>query len=167
MAVEFTPRSTHPGIGQRVHGAPLLAAVALVATGAAATLSPALARLRDPPPQRPSWAEVERVPVEPPGLSDDGDDQEDSAASRGQRRTCINVDRIRSAVALDERIIELKLRGGQTLHMRFAEDCPFIAFYDGFYYHSDLGGRLCARRDSVLARSGGACTIESIMRAPR
>jgi hypothetical protein len=51
--------------------------------------------------------------------------------------------------------------------MRFAEDCPFIAFYDGFYYHSDLGGRLCARRDAVIARSGGACTIDTITRAPR
>ena len=141
----------------------LLAAVALVVAGTAAMLSPAGAEARARPSERPSWAEVARVPVEPPGI----EDEEQAPLSAGRRASCVDVDRVRSAVALDERIIELRLRGGQTLHMRFAEDCPFIAFYDGFYYHSDLGGRLCARRDAVIARSGGACTIDTITRARR
>ncbi len=147
-----------------MNGAPLVAAAACIAAGTAAALWPLVADARDRARDRPSWAEVERVPVEPPGLSDE---DEAAAAARGRPHSCVNVERVRSAVALDERIIELKLRGGQRLHMRFAEDCPFIAFYDGFYYHSDLGGRLCARRDAVIARSGGACTIEAITRAPR
>jgi hypothetical protein len=151
-------------MGRRVHGARLLAGAALVAAGLAANPSPAPAGARPAAGDRPAWGgEVSRVPVEPPGIEDG---EQDWAATGGRSR-CVNVGRVRSAVARGERIIELRLRGGTTLHMRFAENCPFIAFYDGFYYSSELGGRLCARRDAVIARSGGACTIEAITRAPR
>lgn len=163
MPAKFTPRSTARAIGPRVHGAHLFPAAALVVAAGLAMPSPAPAGARAQPGERPSWAEVERVPVEPPGI----EDAESAPESPGRRRNCVDVARVSSAVALDDRIIELKLRGGSTLHMRFAEDCPFIGFYDGFYYPADLNGRLCARRDAVIARSGGACTIEAITRPRR
>jgi hypothetical protein len=150
-----------------VHGARLLTATALVAAGLATSLSPVVSPARASSPERPAWGgAVSRLPVEPPGI-DEADEADEAAITTGRRNRCVDVERVRSAVALGERIIELKLRGGSTFHMRFAEDCPFIAFYDGFYYQSDLGGRLCARRDAVIARSGGACTIDSITRAQR
>lgn len=74
------------------------------------------------------------------------------------------ADRITGATVLSDRTIELMLDTGERLHMRFAQDCPFIGFYQGFYYRLPPAGQLCAGRDSVIDRSGSACAIEDIRR---
>lgn len=63
-----------------------------------------------------------------------------------------------------DRMIELAITGGGRVSMRFAQECPFLAFYQGFYYRRGEDGRLCAGRDRVQARSGSECAIEALER---
>lgn len=102
---------------------------------------------------------VVRVPLAPPALDDS-----DSPAATGAGRHCVAADRIVGATVLGDRTIELVLENGERFHIRFAQQCPFIGFYQGFYYRHPQAGQLCAGRDSVIDRSGSACAIEDIRR---
>lgn len=105
---------------------------------------------------------VARVPVDPPSLESPA--AEEAPPSRRSRRRCVDIDHVVGATMLGTRTIELTLDNGERYHMRFADDCPFLGFYGGFYYRRLDSGRLCAGRDSVIARSGAACTIEELVR---
>lgn len=113
-----------------------------------------------PPPERAALAPgVGRIPVRPPALNALADQRRFN-----RRRACVEISRIEGATVLGERVIVLSLSGGEMVHMRFAQDCPFLEFYQGFYYRPPLGGRLCAGRDHVMARSGGECAIDELAR---
>lgn len=99
------------------------------------------------------------MPVLPPALGAQPD-----APGRRHARRCVDMDEIAGATVLGDRTIELALEDGGRMTMRFSADCPFLGFYQGFYYRRQPGGRLCAGRDSVIARSGGECAIEGIDR---
>jgi len=134
--------------------APRAFAAALIALAPAAAVGA--------PPHRPSFAPaaaVGRVPVAPPPLA-----AHDAPASSGDRRACVIADRIVGATVLGDRTIEVLLDTGDRLHMSFAADCPFLGFYQGFYYQRTQAGKLCAGHDSVIDRSGGACRIVEIRR---
>ncbi len=119
--------------------------------------SAAVAQVARPSP-RPH-PRVARVPVAPPPLAG-----HDTPGSSGDRRACVEADRIMGATVLGDRTIELLLDDGERLHMSFAADCPFLGFYQGFYYRRTQAGKLCAGHDSIIDRSGGACFIEQIRR---
>ena len=81
----------------------------------------------------------------------------------GGRATCVDVRRVRAAQIFGDSAVELTLRGGRRWRMYFAQTCPALSFYDGFYYRNAEQGRLCAGRDAIIARSGGECSIASIV----
>lgn len=83
------------------------------------------------------------------------------------RKRCINVDHVAGAVVYGDQAVELTLSSGKRWRMYLAQGCPTLNFYQGFYYRRAQAGRLCAGRDEVIARSGGACQIVSIMPAPK
>ena len=63
-----------------------------------------------------------------------------------------------------DRAIELSMKNGQRYRLFLAQECPALSFYQGFYYRRQRAGQLCAGRDVVGARSGGECTIASIIK---
>jgi hypothetical protein len=87
-----------------------------------------------------------------------------SLFSRKSKRACVDGDRIGGAIVTDERTVELLLRGGERWRMRLKRDCPALQFYGGFYYRRTQAGKICAGRDTVIARSGGECMIDSLSR---
>ena len=139
--------------------APRAIAAALIALVSSAAYAQT-ARSHFSPVQPP----VRLVPVRPQPL-----DPHDAPGDGRVSRACVRADSIRGATVLGDRTIELLLDKGERLHMSFAADCPFLSFYQGFYYRRTQAGRLCAGRDSVIDRSGGACFIKDIRHhaAPR
>ena len=79
------------------------------------------------------------------------------------RHRCVTVAHMAGAVVIGDRAVELTMVTGQRWRMAFARDCPALSFYQGFYYRRSQQGVLCAGRDAVVARSGGACPIASII----
>lgn len=87
-----------------------------------------------------------------------------STLVRAARSRCIGVDTVAGAVVFGDRAVELTMKNGAQWRMSFARSCPALSFYQGFYYRRAVAGRLCARRDAVIARSGGECPIDTIVR---
>ncbi len=102
---------------------------------------------------------VRRVPVQPPATA-----PAPSLPGRVLKRACVPVDSIAGAIVTDDRSIELRLKGGARWRMRFAEACPALGYYEGFYYRRARAGYLCAGHDAVIARSGGECPIADLTR---
>lgn len=85
------------------------------------------------------------------------------APPRAGRNRCIGVDNVAAAQLFGDRAIELTMRNGQRYRMFFAKECQALSFYQGFYYRRLKAGQLCAGRDVIGARSGGECSIASIL----
>lgn len=100
---------------------------------------------------------IMRVPVQPlPGQS----------AIEWVKRdgpNCIPMEHIRGAVVSPEGEVDFLLRGPRRVRAEFAEDCPDLDFYGGFYLAPE-DARVCAGRDIVRSRIGGNCRIESFHR---
>lgn len=79
------------------------------------------------------------------------------------RTACVDIGRVAAAQVFGDASVELTLQGGRRWRMYFAQACPALSFYDGFYYRRAEQGRLCAGRDAIIARSGGECAIASIV----
>jgi len=95
-----------------------------------------------------------RVPVRPP-------------VSRGQliwdeRKgpKCISTRSIRGALLSGPDYVDFMLLARQRVRARFADDCPALDFYGGFYLKPE-DDRICADRDFVHSRIGGSCQIEA------
>lgn len=82
-------------------------------------------------------------------------------------RGCVPVAAIAGAIVLDDRSVELSLKDGSRWTMRFAEACPALGYYQGFYYRRTQVRFLCAKHDAVMARSGGECPIDSLSRTQK
>lgn len=87
-----------------------------------------------------------------------------ATTARPGRSRCIGVDAVAGAVVFGDRAVELTMKDGARWRMSFAQSCPALSFYQGFYYRRAVAGRLCAGRDAVIARSGGECPIDAIVR---
>ncbi|MGI4880265.1 MAG: hypothetical protein ACRYG4_22580 [Janthinobacterium lividum] len=87
-----------------------------------------------------------------------------AAAARAAKTRCIGVDHVAGAVVFGDRAVELSMNGGSRWRMTFAQACPALSFYQGFYYRRAIAGQLCAGRDAVIARSGGECPIDTIVK---
>jgi len=82
---------------------------------------------------------------------------------RAGRNRCIGVNNVAGAQLFGDRAIELTMRDGRRFRMFFARECQALSFYQGFYYRRLKAGQLCAGRDVIGARSGGECSIASII----
>ena len=83
---------------------------------------------------------------------------------RDGRDRCVSVQTLAGAQLFGDRAIELTMQGGQRYRLFLAQECPALSFYQGFYYRRQRAWQLCAGRDVVGARSGGECTIASIIK---
>lgn len=80
-----------------------------------------------------------------------------------ERRTdrCVAATSLAGASITRPDSVDLVLIGGKRLRARLQDDCPSLDFYSGFYLRPTDDGKLCADRDVIRSRSGGACRIES------
>jgi hypothetical protein len=79
------------------------------------------------------------------------------------RSRCVAMNGVAGAVVFGDRAVELSMRNGSHWRVYFAQQCPTLSFYAGFYYRRAEAGQLCAGRDAIISRSGGECTIASIV----
>ena len=82
---------------------------------------------------------------------------------RSGAKRCIGVNNIAGAVVFGDRAVEVSMSNGQRWRLYFAQGCPTLTFYNGFYYQRAQSGKLCAGRDAIISRSGGECLIASIV----
>ncbi|TRW17803.1 hypothetical protein [Glacieibacterium frigidum] len=108
---------------------------------------------------------VERIKVVPPAAQPAAPAEQPvrPAPPASGRAACVDVRRVAAAQVFGDASVELTLQGGKRWRMYFAQACPALSFYDGFYYRRAEQGRLCAGRDAIIARSGGECAIASIV----
>jgi hypothetical protein len=107
----------------------------------------------------PAAAQVGRVPVTPKAP----EAREEWVEGRSRRGACINASAIAGAYVVDPQTLEVVMRGGARHRVRFASACPQLSYYGGFYYQPVQAGQLCAGRDRIMGRAGGACRISAIV----
>jgi hypothetical protein len=73
---------------------------------------------------------------------------------------CIAAGDILAAAVLARSSVDLVLRGGYRMRIRFSSSCPGLDYYSGFYAVPAADGSLCADRDVVRDRAGGECEID-------
>lgn len=76
---------------------------------------------------------------------------------------CIGGDDILATTLADDGSIDFLMRNRERIRARLENECPSLDFYGGLYLQSP-DGRICARRDEVRSRIGGACAIERFRR---
>ena len=74
---------------------------------------------------------------------------------------CIMVGSLAGAAITRVDRVDLILSGGKRLRAVLEDDCPSLDFYTGFYLKPAGDGKVCARRDTIRSRSGGACRIKA------
>ncbi|URD61499.1 hypothetical protein M8312_03000 [Sphingomonas sp. KRR8] len=76
---------------------------------------------------------------------------------------CIKSDNILATALADDGSIDFLMRSRERIRARLENQCPTLDFYGGLYLQS-ADGSICARRDEVRSRIGGACAIERFRR---
>ena len=77
---------------------------------------------------------------------------------RGPR--CIAASRIVGASLLGQNSVDLILRDNSRIRARLEQSCPALDYYYGFYVNATEDGNICADRDVIRSRAGGACQID-------
>ena len=72
---------------------------------------------------------------------------------------CIGMADVLGSAVLVANSVDLVLRGGDRVRMRFERSCPGLDYYSGFYVVPNADGKICADRDVVRDRAGGECAI--------
>lgn len=108
----------------------------------------------------PAGAQVLKVPVKPIGPSDQADQWVQGKAKKG---ACVDASRIAGAEVMDQRTVDIVLRGGERWRLRLARECSQLTFYGGFYYRQAQSGQICAGRDRIIGRAGGDCQVQAVM----
>ena len=78
--------------------------------------------------------------------------------SRGPR--CVSASRIVGASLLGQNSVDLILRDNSRIRARLEQRCPALDYYYGFYVNATEDGNICAARDVIRSRAGGACQID-------
>ena len=73
---------------------------------------------------------------------------------------CVDMADIQGAAIVAPQSVDVILRGGTRLRVRFAATCPALDYYSGFYIAPTRDGRICASRDVVRDRAGGECAVD-------
>jgi hypothetical protein len=73
---------------------------------------------------------------------------------------CINLTDIQGTAVIVANSVDIALRGGDRVRMRFERSCPGLDYYSGFYVVPNSDGKICAGRDVVRDRAGGECAID-------
>lgn len=75
---------------------------------------------------------------------------------------CLDMADIQGAAVVAPSSVDLILRGGDRMRVRFASSCPALDYYSGFYIAPTRDGRFCAARDAVRDRAGGECAVDKL-----
>jgi hypothetical protein len=73
---------------------------------------------------------------------------------------CVPAGSIRRMSLTGREQVDFILSGGGRVRAEFEEDCPALDFYGGVYLQYGRDQQICAHRDAVMSRIGGACVIE-------
>jgi len=104
-------------------------------------------------------AQIGRVPVAPQGAAA----QDDVWVPGPSRRdTCVDAAKIRGAVVINPRTVELVMKGGARWRLLLQNACPQLSYYGGFYYSQAQAGKICAR-DRIVGRAGGECRVARVI----
>ncbi len=74
-------------------------------------------------------------------------------------KDCVKADTVLGYEWTRSDSIDLILTDGSRLRAKLGAGCPAIGFYGGFYVKRSPDGKMCAKRDSLLSRSGATCDI--------
>lgn len=77
---------------------------------------------------------------------------------------CVPMETLGAAVVTSADSIDLLTTEGERLRAHLGDDCPSLDFYSGLYLKRTADGMLCAKRDVLRSRSGGACAITGFKR---
>ena len=82
---------------------------------------------------------------------------------------CIAWAQIAGSGLLSQDSVDLVFRDATRVRARLERHCPALDYYAGFYMSATPDGLICADRDSIRARTGGECRIDSFrtLRAAR
>ena len=105
-------------------------------------------------------AQIARVPVQP---SQSQGSKELWVPGKAKPGTCIDAGQIAGAVVIDPTTIELVMKGGKRWLLKLRNACPQLSYYGGFYYSQSQAGKICAGRDRIIGRAGGACEVAKLM----
>ena len=103
-------------------------------------------------------AQIGAVPVRPmpPAVADDW------KPGKTSRTACIDASMIAAAVVVDQRTVDVVMRGGRRFRLGLAQQCPQLSYYGGFYYEPKVAGKFCAGEDRIISRAGGSCRLSQI-----
>jgi hypothetical protein len=77
---------------------------------------------------------------------------------RGPR--CIPIRQIAGAAQIGQESVDLVLRDASRIRARLERRCPAMDSHFGVYVRPNPDGMICADRDAIRSRAGGACGIE-------
>ena len=78
----------------------------------------------------------------------------------GKGFKCLPARAILGATVLGPRSVDLVLRDRRRVRANLESRCPALDYYQGFYITPGADGMICADRDIVRSRVGGACEID-------
>jgi hypothetical protein len=73
---------------------------------------------------------------------------------------CVQAKAIAGAALISQNSVDLILRDNRRLRAKLERSCPALDYYYGFYITPNPDGRVCADRDVIRSRMGGACQID-------
>jgi hypothetical protein len=79
------------------------------------------------------------------------------------KNSCIKSSSISAADVRDDSTIRLTVAKNKQVDMKLYGICPGLAFDESFYYQPGPTMELCARIDTIVARSGSRCLIDAFV----
>ncbi|MBV9884056.1 MAG: hypothetical protein JO276_13690 [Sphingomonadaceae bacterium] len=73
---------------------------------------------------------------------------------------CVQARQVIAATVVDQNSVDLILRDRTRLRAKLESSCPALDYYHGFYVSPSPDGLICADRDVIRSRMGGACGID-------
>lgn len=80
--------------------------------------------------------------------------------TEGRGPKCVPAKSIVGATLLGQNSVDLILLDNSRIRARLERSCPALDYYYGFYIRPHTDGRVCADRDQIRSRMGGACGID-------
>ncbi|WP_174293491.1 hypothetical protein [Sphingomonas bacterium] len=74
---------------------------------------------------------------------------------------CIAASDLAGALVSGPGVVDLVLVGNRRVRAKLDNSCEPLDFYSGFYLKPAADGQICAARDSIRARSGALCEIDT------
>ncbi|MFC4346614.1 DUF6491 family protein [Kordiimonas lipolytica] len=86
--------------------------------------------------------------------------QETTDAKPIDDKQCINADKISGYRVVSDELVRLEMQGQKDILLRLKRHCPQL-YYHKYMSFTPVNGKLCARFDDIITRSGTPCRIES------